>query len=304
MNKFVILFSDIKIFVVSSIFIIILLIYDTIFNKGRSVVSSWYFLFFICLLFLNILFCSIKKIIQNQKMPFYFYLIHIGVLVVIIGFVLSGIFKIEGEMFLKKDDESNIIYSVDGEMYRIPYRIKLEDFQIEYYKNPFPILVGENKEYNVVEGKTFEYKGVIYKIERFLNDFVMDEKGNFINRTEFFNNPAVMISYFKDNKKEKIWLFEGRSAHRQQLSDLKLKIKDLDIKNFTSTIRIIYKGNEKMAKVSVNMPYKFLDYKIYQTGYDPVEGKSSILTIKKDNYSIITLIGFILIGIGVVLWIL
>jgi cytochrome c biogenesis protein ResB len=303
MSGFINIISNIKIFIVSSSFIIILLIYDTLLNKGKSVINSWIFLLPVIVLFFNILSCAIKRFIANKKVSLWFYFIHIGVLIIIVGFVLSSVFKVEGEMFLKKNDESNIIYSSDNEMYRIPFRIMLKDFQIEYYRKPYAVVVVGDKEYDVFEGKSFEYRGVVYKIEKFLNDFVMDENGNFTNRTEFFNNPAVMISYFKNNQKEKVWLFEGKSFHTPELADFKLKIKDSDIKDFISKLKIIYNSKEEDVQISVNSPYKFMDYKIYQTSYDPVEGKASIITVKKDNYGVITIFGFLILVIGVILWI-
>ncbi len=301
MKKILAYFSTFKFFAIITTLMILMLIYETIINKSSSVINSISFIVLTIALFINIFFCSLLRILNRIKTPIHYWLIHAGILVVIAGFILSSLFSFKADMFVLKGQEEIFAYDEKNEMYRVPFRIRLNDFKIEYYKEPVPYLVYKNN-IKVEEGKIIKLNGNEYKIERFFNDFIMYENGNYSNKTEFFNNPAVLISYEKEGKKEKIWVFEARGERNNSI--FSLKIENSDIKDFISDITILYEGKEHNAKVSVNKPYKFMDYKIYQTSFDPAYEKNSIFTVKKDVFVPLVFTGFIVMLTGVILWII
>lgn len=298
-NRILTLFSSIRIFFIVSGLISLLLVYDTIFNRKESVVYSIPFIILISLLFVNIFSCSIIKIMYGFKGKKSFYFIHIGILLIILGFILSSIFRFEAEVGLKKNEKINRV-EFKGYLYELPFVIKLNSFKIEYYKYPELFIRFANKKYPCEKGIEIKNGEDIYRVENCFNDFSTDNNGNYINKTAYFNNPAALLYL---NGKEKIWLFLNRQSRFGQVLPLSLEILNDDIKNFKSEIEIYYKGREYNFDVYVNEPVSFEGYKIYQTGYDPSYGEYSILTIKKDKWVLVVFLGFFITSLGVILWI-
>lgn len=299
-NKFLYFLSSIKIFFAVSTLISLLLVYDTIFNKKETIVYSVPFIILVCLLFINIFSCSMIKILSGFKGKKSFYFIHIGILLVILGFILSSIFRFESEVGLKKGEQTNKV-EFNGYLYELPFILKLKEFEIEYYKLPNLFIKFANKKYPCEKGVEIKNGENVYKIEECFNDFTIDQNGNYINRTKFFNNPAALLTL---NKKEKIFLFLNKQNYLNENYGLILDIENKDISNFCSEIEIYYKGRIYNFDVYVNDPISFEGYKFYQTGYDPSYGEYSVLTVKKDEWTWLVFLGFFVLAIGVFLWIL
>ncbi|HOL62334.1 MAG TPA: cytochrome c biogenesis protein ResB [Elusimicrobiales bacterium] len=300
LGKIINFLSSIKIFFSVSVIISIFLIYDTIFNKKESVIHSFPFLFLSGVLFINIFVCTLSRILSGFKGRKSFYFIHIGILITILGFFLSSIFRFEAEVGLKKNKKTNRV-EFNGYLYELPFVIKLNSFKIEYYKYPELFIRFANKKYPCKKGIEIKNGEDFYKIENCFNDFSIDEKGNYINKTVYFNNPAALLYL---NEKEKIWLFLNRQNHFNQALPLSLEVLNDDIRDFKSEIEIYYKGRTYNFDVYVNDPINFEGYKIYQTSYDPSYGEFSVLTIKRDKWVWVIFLGFIVISAGVFLWIL
>lgn len=286
-------------FLLVSFVLVTLLIYDTVFNNSKSIVSSKLFIFVSIILCLNIFLCSFLKIINRNKLRIHFYLIHFGIIVVILGFMTSSVSRFEADVELKKGEEKDEV-EFNGYLYRIPFKIRLNSFEIIYYKNPTLFITINEKRYPCQNGTEIKYNNDLYKIERCFNDFAIDTNGKYINRTSYFNNPAAVLSL---NGSERIWLFLNKGSHFNQNLPLTLKLLDADIKDFISDIDIFHLGKRYNFKVSVNKPVLFNGYKIYQMGYDPLEGEHTVLTIKRDKLAWIVFVGFILISGGALLWI-
>lgn len=302
MVKIFSLLSSLKILAVNLTIIIILLIYDTLINRGEPVIKSYLFSGLNIILFLNIFSCVFLRFLKKIKMSLSFILIHLGLLVVIAGFILSSVLSFEANVFLKQKEEVVLATDEKGDIFRLPFRIRLKDFNIEYYKQPKPVIVTkEGKIYDCADGVEIEVNKKVYRIEKFFNDFVIEREKKFSNRTPFYNNPAVLVSYKDKTKKENFWVFYNNSNTEQPFQ---LKLIDNDVKDYISDVDIIYEGREYNAKISVNNPLSFFGYKIYQTGFEPSEGKSTVLTVKKDNFVWVVFAGFFILGAGVVLWII
>lgn len=301
MLKIFYLLSSVKILAVNLTIIIILLIYDTLVNRGEPVIKSALFTGLNIILFVNIFSCVFLRFFKKVKMSLSFIFIHLGLLIVIAGFILSSILSFEANVFLKQEEETVLATDEKGDIFRLPFRIRLKDFNIEYYKQPKPVIVTkEGKIYDCTDGIEIMVNNKVYKIEKFFNDFVIEGEKKFSNRTPFYNNPAVLVSYTDKNKKENFWVFYNNSNTEQPFQ---LKLIDNDVKDYISDVDIIYNGREYNAKISVNKPLSFAGYKIYQTGFEPSEGKSTIFAVKKDNFVWVVFAGFLILGAGVILWI-
>ncbi|GAB4029934.1 MAG: hypothetical protein Fur0012_05050 [Elusimicrobiota bacterium] len=302
MKRILEIFSSIIIFAALASAISVFLIYDTVFNKGESVVRSPVFVALAIGLFINILSCVISRISGKTRFPVYFYLVHWGILIIIAGFVLSSFYAFQGDILLLKGQESNIAQGVDG-VYKLPFRIRLDSFSIEYYLTPEPEIYvsGDKNPFPVVSGKSISVGNKLCRIEKFLPDFVLNEKNEAFSRTAFFNNPAVRISCVSGKKTESYWIFASIGGHGGA-SPFLLKIKNGEVKNFISAFTILYRGKEYRGATSVNSPFSFEGYKIYQTSYEPSMGEASLLTVKKDKWVWLVLFGFAVLAAGAVVW--
>jgi len=69
------------------------------------------------------------------------YIIHTGILIILIGGLISSIFGFSGMMFIPEGEVSNTIF-LEGrrhhEVYNLPFSLKCEKFVIEYYDNGMP----------------------------------------------------------------------------------------------------------------------------------------------------------------------
>lgn len=296
--------SSIKVFVISTSAMSVFLVYDTIFAKGYYPARDYILGFLGFAIFLNILSCTFSRLIYKVKSSVSFHLIHWGILLTIAGFILSSIYSFEGEMFIHKGEESNLVISEDT-IYKIPFRIRLESFKIEYYSNPLAEIYNPiSKEAKpAVPGAEISSGESVCRVEKFIPDFVLNEKNEAMSRTPFFNNPAAKISCKSRNKKEdSYWIFSNSSGHSDEKQHILLRVKNSDIKNFISSFKILYRGKKIDARVSVNSPYSFEGYKIYQTSYDSSAGEASVLTIKKDKWLWLVFIGFLILSAGAIIW--
>lgn len=304
MRMFYNFFSSINFFIILIFLIIFLLILDSVFYGKKDFVNSLPFIILSVLLFVNVGLCLLNKIIFGKKYKFHFYLIHLGVLILILGFILSSFFYFEGEMQLEKGQQNNIVHS-KGELYKIPFYITLNNFEIKYYKNPELLLCFDNGlEKNIKENDIVQYKNYEIKILKIYNDFAVVKKGEYINKSILWNNPAIEILITeKDKNKQTKELFFLNFKSNIKLP-IYLKIKNNEISEFVSDVSIIYNNIKKDDFIKVNKPIKFLGYKIYQQDYDPQNSNITILKIKKDNFLWLIYTGFIILIIGVVKWII
>lgn len=306
MKKTIEIISSVNFFAFVSSLFAFFLVYETLVYKGDPGKFYFIYAFLGILIVLNIFLCSASRFFGKIKSKPHFKLIHWGIIIVILGFIFSGIFSFQGEMFLVKGEESNLVQSADG-IYKLPFRIKLEGFYIEYYKDPKPYIYFKDE----TNGKVSAEKGVKLKkgdisceVENFYSDFSIKGDGKFFSKTLYYNNPAVLLSCYSGKNKSRFWLFEKKSGHISENLPFELKIEDADIKDFKSEISIFYKGDSVKADVSVNNPFSFEGYKIYQTSYEPSQGEASILTVKKDKWFWLVMLGFISLSLGVLLWII
>ena len=69
------------------------------------------------------------------------YIIHAGILIILVGALISSIFGFSGMMFIAEGERSNSIF-LEGRrhhhVYNLPFSLKCNKFVVEYYKNGMP----------------------------------------------------------------------------------------------------------------------------------------------------------------------
>ncbi len=106
-----------------------------------DIYRSYPFLIILALLGFNILLCTFIRIgLPTKGMPLKkwgSYLIHLSLLIVIGGGIVTGSLGFKGYMEIEKGESSQVVIS--GERaFALPFSVKCEDFQIRYWPNGTP----------------------------------------------------------------------------------------------------------------------------------------------------------------------
>jgi len=106
-----------------------------------DIYRSYPFLIVSALLGLNILLCTFIRIgLPKRGMPLKkwgTYLIHLSLLIVLGGGIVTGSFGFKGYMEIEKGESSRVLIS-GGRAFKLPFSVKCEDFQIRYWPNGTP----------------------------------------------------------------------------------------------------------------------------------------------------------------------
>ena len=267
--------------------------------------NSLWFRLLPAILFINTLACVLKRPVNKNTAGSA--LMHLGVPVILAGALIGSITGSSGLVIVRQGETADKFQ----EGRELPFFITLEEFKIE--KNPVTIEQGFLVSFD--GGKTVihvpvkgvgSYKGgpVDIEVRKIMNDFILDENNKPKNRSDEWNNPAVLISAAG----EEGWLFAGYPGyHGDRLwgnADIKYECEANGggIKNYTSRIKISRGGRPGPGvSVEVNRPFTYEGYTIYQHSYDSDEMKWSGLFIKKDPGVPVVYAGFALLCLGMMI---
>ncbi len=304
MSKLVTLLSSVRLFIVLAVAVIVVMVVQTLQPGKTELVRSPLFIILILLLVVNTLFCLLKRM---AKARFYFLLIHCGIILILSGGALNMSFRFEAQIELEKDKPNDIAYTADA-LYRLPFSLELQQFKIEYYRQPYLKLILETKdekrELMVKKNLQTHFLGYQLEIEQVLNDFALDEKRQAFNRSAHWNNPALLLSLKRDSTVIRKWLFLKTNRTAELPFELKLTLENSAPKNFIS--EVVIKDSEKRVavKIAVNSPASYRGYRLYQTSYDPSRPDYSVLTVKKEKFLWLVFSGFLIFLGGMLLWLL
>ncbi len=203
-------------------------------------------------------------------------------------------------VYVKEGETTNIAYNHKSKQEKIPFRIKLKDFIMEEYPPQVGIfdmktgylitLRNENNPKTVKEKLTMKIDSWTLEVDKFLSS--SQKINDTFEQSNFFGSyPAAKIKITKNKMKMSRyqWITPGNSWTPTQNITLSNKyivsLLKPTAKKYSSKVSIqlpdnkIYKGN-----IEVNKPYKYKDWKIYQTGYDDKMGKYSQLSILEVVY--------------------
>jgi len=277
-----------------------------------SVFTSPWFLVLVILLCANILGCLIVSVIRKKR-SFGFILVHLSLVLLIAGGLVSATLRIKGELILQ-EGQSATAFTSNGKTIPLGFELRLKDFQIEHYENELQKLVIAMPSAK----KPFEFRfrrdiwtavpgsGYEFRVERYVPDFRFD----MATRTAFSasgepNNPAILVHMKGKGEDYTEWVFSNFSDfHMTQERPIGLQyVWAQDIpKAFISHVEILEKGNVvKTQAIRVNHPLRYGTFSIYQASYDSQEEKWSGFAVVRDPGTVIIFTSIIMIMLGLTL---
>jgi len=249
-------------------------------------------------------------------------LIHAGCLLVLAGAVWSseaghelqkklfGIDRVpKGQMVVfEQSYEDRVTLESTEQVRKLPFRIKLKDFRIDYYK-PGYLLVQSRK------GKTFRFVAEIGK-EYFLGDDLgalkivrafenfkirIEEDGNVpYDDTGPGDNPALEVQIITPTGQTKTrYVFALSPGHIHRDVEPVLRYYR-PIRDYVSELQIIEDDKVVVEKdIEVNHPLYYGGYHFYQYSYDDQAGQYTVLMVVSDTGLNAVYLGYLLLCGGV-----
>ncbi len=283
-------------------------VYQTLFNKGLPIYGSPWFAVLGLALAANILACSLRR---ARAASAHFLLLHAGLIVIIAGAFAAPFCRFEAQLPLRAGEASDMAQAGQTS-YRLPFSVKLENFSLEYYSRPFGRLIleenGSRREFDAKEGLTLSTAaGDSIKVLRLTHDFGLTSRGEVVEKSPYWLNPAVQVEITAGVKKKKLWFFSNfPGMHDGDFPfGLSYSLEGAEIRDFASSVTITGAGGSMTrAQIAVNRPLRFGGYTLYQTSYDPADAAYSLLTVTRDSGLWLVYAGFIIFLAGVCLWLL
>ena len=273
--------------------------------------------FFLSGLYLMIVlgFTILRRLKPINKRNIGFFLNHAGLWITLFAFIFGSgdIMSLKLKLF-EGTEAKDLTIDKSLNIYRLPFKVKLIDFDIDEYPPEIVIINRFNNyidtifnENEIKEGLKIKFKDYVIEIIKYLNSS-KKENNTFIASEEFGSLPSAYLKVTKiiENETYEGWIaptildkpFEYisiDSIHAITLNIPKPKI-------FRSVIEI-YNHNQlvKTTNVIVNKPFTYKGFKIYQMGYEEKMGKwsqISIFEIVYDPWLILVYIGLIMLIFG------
>ncbi len=256
--------------------------------------SSWPYMFAVMILLLSLGITCLKNLIPFNIKRFGFTLSHLGLFIVISSANFGGPQLQRLEMKLQED--RIVTYATDksnNQVYNLPFAIKLKDFILEEYNPKLTIvnnktgdIIHENGKNIIIIDSALDCNLMDYNIS--VKEYI--ESSAKAGSRYYFNNesgssPAALLKVkFKSGKEVEGWICCG--SYNKPYESLKLdSLYSLvmlfpEPKLFVSEIQILNKAGEiTNARLEVNKPFEYDEFKIYQLNYDSNLGKWSDVSV-------------------------
>ena len=299
--------SSLRLFFSLCLALVLVFVYQTLFNTGAPVYGSAWFAALGVLTALNIAACSLRRV---RTAPVHFTLLHAGLVVIILGAFATRFFRFEAQLPLHTGAASSLAYTGPAS-FTLPFSAKLEAFRLEYYTEPLGLIMveadGYSRVFDAKEGLAIKLpdSGAAIKVLRLVRDFGLTAGNEVVEKSPFWHNPAAQLEITYAGKKNRYWVFgnfPGMSAAGFPFR-LTYSLEQAQIKNFYSAVALQSgKEPEVRGEIAVNAPLKYGEYTLYQTSYDPADAGYSLLTVTKDRGVWVVYAGFIMLLTGVLLW--
>jgi cytochrome c biogenesis protein ResB len=269
-----------------------------------SLYRSWWFVLLLVLLGINLAFCTLMRL-SFKRVPIA--LIHFSLIVILIGSLITTLFREKGFIGIYEGEEKSEFIS--GKIRKkLDFRIKLEDFGIEYYPARQHTIVAyvlgseETQTCKLDKANFCRVKDDDYSIKllEYFPDFYLDG-GLPVNKSESPNNPALLLEITRGTKIEKRWVFANfPHLTKGEFTELKIVYEwDAPIKEFRSRVKFLDEDKTVEATILVNHPFTYKGYTFYQNNYNPQDLTWSGLAVTRDPGVKIIYIGFAILNIGI-----
>lgn len=276
-----------------------------------SIFTSPWFLMLVVLLCMNILGCLIVSVIKGKR-TFGFILVHLSLVLLIAGGLMSATLRIKGELILN-EGQSASSFTVDKKTVPFGFELRLKDFELQHYENELEKLViampgpGKPFEYRFRKNFWVAIPGLDYqfRVERYLPDFRFDmaSRAAFSASAEP-NNPAILVHMKGKNEDYTEWVF-ARFEDFHMTKERPIGLKYIWAQNvpkaFISHVEILEKGAVvREQTIRVNHPLRYKGFSFYQATYDSNEEKWSGFSVVKDPGTGMVFASIIMIMFGLV----
>lgn len=298
--------ASLRLFFILCLLLAAAFLYQTIFNKGAAIYGTPWFSALGLALAANISACSLRKLKTGSA---HFLLLHSGLVIIILGAFATRLYRFEAQLPLHTGTRTSLAYKNDV-AYKLPFSIGLDSFRIEYHAEPSGKITLREKGLEQVldarEGAVFRTAGgAEIKVLRAVRDFGLTAGNEVIEKSPYWNNPAVRLEIRHGGKTEKLWFFSNfPGMHGKELPlGVSYALEHAEIKDYRSAVTLTSsEGPELKAEIGVNKPLKFGAYTLYQTNYDPADAGYTLLTVTMDRGVWAVYCGFALLLTGILLW--
>ena len=278
----------------------------------NTVFLSPWFLVLIVLLGANILGCLIVSVVRKKR-TFGFILVHLSLILLIVGGLMSATMRIKGDLTLNEGQSAS---SITHREKTIPlgFELRLKDFELQHYEDGMEKLViaipGEKQaaEYRFRKNIWTEIPGANFqfRVEQFIPDFRFD----MASRTAYSasdepNNPAILVHMKGKDEDYTEWVFSNFSDfHMTKERPIGLKYiwaQDTP-KAFISHVEILEGGKVvREQSIRVNHPLRYKGFSFYQASYDSQAEKWTGLAVVQDPGTVVIFTSIITIMLGLTL---
>ena len=319
--------ASVRLYVYLSVIIALALVIGTLLPQGESVAGSasvvpqaaaiyysWWFAALFVLLALNILGCTVERLI-SRCYRLGSVIAHLGMVITLIGGALSALIAERGSLELSVGQSTDSF--VSDENHPLGFSLRLDDFAVDFApsspgKLSFCTADDQCRSYPVELGKAIaieQCRCTITVSKSFLDLRIDTETKQPVDVSDQPNNPALLVEITDASKTTKSWLFarypemnihnviDGQLRMSYQYSGAAAHIAD-----FRSVVSIIDRGNTVATKtIRVNDPLRYKGYSFYQARYNPLDLHWTGLSVVRDPAITIVYIGFCLLVTGLLL---
>jgi len=236
-----------------------------------------------------------------------FWLLHLGIVVIIAGAAVGHIWGVKGYMALHTGQGQSRYQIMKRHRPTpnhgtLPFSVTLDRFQVVYYPERLQLVVYETtaKGLRPVAVSPAEPDRRLefgpYRLDILKRETLQPKAPN---------HPAVPRISLRLHRSDAAIPFELTTLSRPAVTpDRRFTIaltQRRDPREFSSTVTFTAEGEETQKELAVNHPARFRGYRFYQTDYDEQAGDFSGLTVKRDPGFPLVLAGMFMVLLGVVL---
>lgn len=284
-------------------------------NTGLSHLNkSWYFLFVSAYLLIILGFVILKRIKNLFKFRnFAFFLNHFGIWLVIATASLGSSDLQRLTLPILENQSSDYAFKDDTTLVELPFTVTLNDFYINNFNPNVIVFNPHNREilnepsvnYSADSANTFKYKNWQITILKVFPNAVFDGDELIPNASDENTEFAALVKINNEDETKEVWISSGNFETPSKVAVLEdfiaVSLSLPQEKEYTSVITLTNKDEKSLEniKIEVNEPFKHLGFKIYQQGFDNINGEDvSILEIVKDPWLPVVYTGLIMLTIG------
>ncbi len=286
----------------------------------ENIIQSWQFII-ISFYLLIILSFTILKRLQNFKnlKNVAFFLNHAGLWIIIATASVGSVDISDCAIRVFRGKQSSVVLDKKNNLYQLPFSIELVDFTMENYPSEIILYkdsvgaVKNSKDVDIFQAKT----GLAIKIEdwhvkvlKYLPNASPSADSFIVNDIAGAITAAfIEIRNNKWSKKDSTiltWIASGNDFHQSRSlyigDDSYFILNPPKPKYYESKIKIHRQDSTIISgTISVNSPFRYNQWHIYQTGYDVTTGKYSefsILQLVQDPWLYVVYLGIAMLLLG------